>query len=78
MGCLTAEKQLNDILDKESHLGTLTDLISYALPLELSFRQFLLAETDVLQRTRMLLDQLQRQELQAAAKHKFPPDFSEN
>lgn len=73
-----AEKQLTDILDKRSQLGTLTDLISYSLPLELSFRQFLLAEIDVLQRTRMLLDQLQRQELRASEKNKFPPDFSEN
>lgn len=73
-----AEKQMNDVLDQQSHLGTLTDLISYSLPLELSFRQFLLAEVDVLQRTRMLLDQLNRQELNAAERHKFPPDFSTN
>ena len=46
------EKHLMEVLKQQSHLGTLTDLISYSLPLELSFRQFLLAETDVLQRTR--------------------------
>lgn len=73
-----AEKHLSDILDTPSHLGTLTDLISYSLPLELSFRQFLLAETDVLQRARLLLDRLQKQWTSADGQTKFPPDFSDN
>ena len=38
-------QQLAEILDKESELGTLTDLISYSLPLDLAFRQTLLAQT---------------------------------
>lgn len=73
-----AEKQLSDVLDKHTNLGTLTDLVSYSLPLELSFRQFLLAEIDVLQRTRMLLDQLIRQGDESNEDRKFPPDFSDN
>jgi len=75
---VVAEKQLSDILDQQSQLGTLTDLISYSLPLELSFRQFLLAEVDVIQRTKLLLDQLSRQETQSVEDRKFPPDFSVN
>ncbi len=71
-----AHKQLSDILDKESELGTLTDLISYALPLDLAFRQTLLAELDVIQRTRLLLDQLNYAE--QASDRPFPPEFSEN
>lgn len=68
-------QQLAEILDKESELGTLTDLISYSLPLDLAFRQTLLAELDVVQRTRLLLDQLNDV---AESSRPFPPEFSEN
>lgn len=74
---ILAEQHLSDILDKESDLGVLTDLVSYSLPLELKFRQYLLAETDVLQRTHMLLDHLKGSG-EPSANQPFPPGFSEN
>ena len=73
----SAKKQFGEILNRESRLGTLTDLISYSLPLDLAFRQTLLAELDVVQRTRLLLDQLRRH-LQATENRPFPPEFSDN
>lgn len=72
----TAHKQLAEVLNNESELGTLTDLISYSLPLDLAFRQTLLGEVDVIQRTRLLLDQL-GVALQSSDRP-FPPEFSEN
>ena len=70
------QKQLDDILTRQSQLGTLTDLISYSLPLKLAFRQALLTEVDVIQRTRLLLDQLRREA--DSDNRQFPPEFSVN
>ncbi len=70
------QKQLDDILTRQSQLGTLTDLISYSLPLELAVRQALLTEVDVIQRTRLLLDQLRRET--DSDNRQFPPEFSVN
>ena len=70
------QKQLDDILTRQSQLGTLTDLISYSLPLKLAFRQALLTEVDVIQRTRLLLDQLRRET--ESDNRQFPPEFSVN
>ncbi len=70
------QKQLDDILTRQSQLGTLTDLISYSLPLELAFRQALLTEVNVIQRTRLLLDQLRRET--DSDNRQFPPEFSVN
>lgn len=73
----SANKQFGEILNQQSHLGTLTDLVSYSLPLDLAFRQTLLAELDVIQRTRLLLDQLKRHS-EAEDDRPFPPEFSDN
>jgi Lon protease-like protein len=75
---MSTQEQLGDILDQQSQLGTLTDLISFSLPLELAFRQTLLSELDVMQRTRLLLDQLSQNELAASEQRPFPPEFSDN
>ena len=75
---IPAQKQLDEILTKQSQLGTLTDLISYSVPLELTFRQVLLAEVDVIQRTRLLLDHLCREIEAGAGESTFPPEFSLN
>lgn len=72
------QRQFEDLLNEETSLGTLTDLISYSLPLDLAFRQTLLAELDVLQRCRLLLDELQKKELAEAKVRSFPPEFSSN
>ena len=74
----SAQKHFDNVLQKQSHLGTLTDLVSYSLPLDLAFRQVLLAELDVVQRTRLLLEHLNREELAASVRRPFPPGFSEN
>lgn len=73
-----AQKQLGDILDTKAELGTLTDLISYSLPLDLALRQTLLAEVDVMQRTRLLLHQLMHDEDADEGHRPFPPEFSDN
>ena len=72
------QKQLDEILQQEEHLGTLTDLISYSLPLDLALQQSLLAEVNVIQRTRLLLDQLRRHAAGDSNSQPFPPHFSEN
>lgn len=74
----SAKNQFSQILDQRAQLGTLTDLISYSLPLDLAFRQTLLGETDVVQRTKLLLHQL-RKHLEAVNENRpFPPQFSAN
>ncbi len=73
---MRVQKQLDEILTKQSQLGTLTDLISYSLPLKLAFRQVLLTEVNVIQRTRLLLDQLRRET--DSDIRQFPPEFSPN
>ena len=75
---MPAQNQLDEVLGKQSHLGTLTDLISYSLPLELPFRQVLLSEVNVMQRTKLLLDHLHRQESESSDGRPFPPEFSTN
>lgn len=75
---ISSQKQLSEILDQQTQLGTLTDLISYSLPLELPVRQALLAELDVVQRTRLLLEQLNQDGLVGSEQRPFPPEFSDN
>lgn len=74
---MSAQKQLSEVLEQQSELGTLTDLISYSLPLDLAFRQTLLAELDVVQRTKLLLHQM-NDALNSDSDRPFPPEFSEN
>lgn len=74
----SAKTQFSQILDQRSQLGTLTDLISYSLPLDLAFRQTLLGEIDVLQRTKLLLHQLQKHLKAVNENRPFPPQFSVN
>lgn len=76
-GEMSAQKQLTEVLEQQSELGTLTDLISYSLPLDLAFRQTLLAELDVVQRTKLLLHQMNGA-IDNDFDRPFPPEFSEN
>jgi Lon protease-like protein len=77
--CETPE-QLEKLLSGELPLGLLTDLAAYALPLETSVKQELLAECRVSARAEILLSQVEQFDTAAVAapSHTFPPKFSEN
>lgn len=61
-------------------LGALSDILSFALPLEIEQRQQLLEEVCVDTRVRLLLSMLEGRgpAAKAAAGRKFPPEFSVN
>jgi Lon protease-like protein len=62
-------KQFKKLLDKNLSLSALCDIFCFALPLESHFKQAMLEQLDVVERTRALLDRMAR---------RFPPDFSSN
>ncbi len=72
----------NQAAAKNISLGTLTDVISYALDLDLCTKQSLLAEPDVDRRAKQLLQHLQQQSACDLAEEppaiSFPPAFSMN
>jgi uncharacterized protein len=73
-------EQLEEMLSSHLPLGLLTDLAAYALPLETTVKQALLAECRVGARAETLLAQV-GELVQAAAERPsrtFPPKFSEN
>jgi ATP-dependent Lon protease len=75
----TAQQQLDELLGNEIALGTLTDLVTYSLPLELTFKQLLLAEPHADRRAHLLLEHLNSEaEVAAAGSRPFPPEFSSN
>src|SRR5262245_3707637 len=75
-------EQLEDLLSRHLPLGLLTDLASYALPLDIGVKQQLLSEPRVGVRARLLLAEIERkfagQKTSVIAKSGFPPHFSEN
>ncbi|MGD9724184.1 MAG: LON peptidase substrate-binding domain-containing protein [Pirellulales bacterium] len=80
-GAGDAGEMFNDAAAKNIALGTLTDVISYALDLDLAAKQALLEEVDVDRRARTLLLHLTHaacgsEQEQVAAD--FPPAFSTN
>jgi Lon protease-like protein len=73
--------QFQKLLQSDLPLGALCDIFSFALPLEVEFKQQLLEETDVERRVRHLLEQLKTQgppTASAASTRSFPPGFSDN
>jgi Lon protease-like protein len=77
-----AQEQLDQLLGSDVSLGTLTDVISYMLDLELRDKEALLAQTDVYRRAELLLEHLS---VAVANQHgagwdevAFPPQFSPN
>jgi hypothetical protein len=79
-GCQSPE-QLSEMFAQQLSLGMMTDLVSYAIPLDLEVKQQLLAEHRVDVRAQLLLDHLERQsarEMVGAAAQGFPPAFSVN
>jgi uncharacterized protein len=79
-GC-QAPEQLRELLAKHLPLGMMTDLASYALPLEVSLKQRLLAESRIDVRARLLLEHFESQVAGVpvgVAGDTFPPQFSVN
>ena len=71
--------QFRKLLKTDLPLGALCDLIAFALPLDMEFKQSLLEELDVEARTLMLLDHFaELTKKPSAAKLPFPPEFSVN
>ncbi len=81
---LKAAGPVHELLTSDLPLDVLTDLASFALPLDLQLKCALLAEADVDCRARMLLQALgaavrkPSQSVAAAASFGFPPRFSQN
>jgi uncharacterized protein len=78
----SALAQLRKLLEGSLPLGTLCDIFSFTLTIDIEVKQQQLEQLDVEARARRLLAHLQTcppgQAPQAAAKHKFPPEFSAN
>jgi len=74
-------EQLQKLLHSDLHVGALADVLSYALPLDVEFKQGLLEELAVERRIRRLLHHLETAEPPKATTvgpRPFPPEFSAN
>jgi Lon protease-like protein len=74
-------EQFEKLFHSDLELGTLADILSFALPLEMELKQVLLATLDVDERVRRLLQRLAEPPAatdSATAEPKFPPEFSPN
>jgi len=71
-----ASEQLDQLLGNQITLGMLSDIVAYTLELSMEWKIKLLSETDVFQRTAMLLEAIAGRE--AATRRDFPPRFSVN
>ena len=73
--------QLRKLLDSSLNLGTLCDIFSFSLNMEIELKQQLLEEVEVERRVRQLLDFLGPRvptKLIGEQTRRFPPDFSSN
>jgi Lon protease-like protein len=75
-----AGARLKQLLQSEPPLGSLCDMLAYALPLSLEEKQEMLDEPRVEERTRHLLAFLEDQlaHLEPRLARRFPPEFSAN
>jgi len=71
-------EQLLRLLDDEIPLGSLTDIVSFALRLAPEHKQALLEELDAERRAGVLLALLDRSATGRGGAERFPPDFSAN
>ena len=69
-------EQFQRLLESDLTLGALSDIFSFALPLDARFKQSLLEQLDVEARTRALLKHMETQG--PFDERRFPPDFSSN
>jgi len=73
--------EFRKLLRSDLPLGTLCDIVAFALPLDVAFKQQLLEELDVEKRAGSLLDYLETHDPPQPAElvdRKFPPEFSVN
>ncbi len=73
--------QLLKLFKSDLALGTISDVLSFALPLSVELKQELLEELHVEQRVRRLLHYLETTEppkQKESPASKFPPEFSSN
>ncbi len=71
--------QFGKLLQSDLALGTLCDIMTFALPLEAPFKQALLEELNVEKRLQVLHDFLEGSKILAEqSQRKFPPEFSAN
>ena len=73
--------EFKKLLRGELPLGTLCDIVAFALPLDIAFKQQLLEELDVEKRASSLVEYLETHEPPQPAEvveRKFPPEFSVN
>src|SRR5262249_41218750 len=76
-----SSEQVSKVFQSDLLPGALVDILAFALPLAIEFKQELLEELDVEKRTRRLLQFLQLHDPPKAAaswSQKFPPEFSTN
>jgi uncharacterized protein len=76
-----ASSQVPKLLTSDLPVGVLADLLAFALPLPVEFKQELLGEQDTGERIRRLLECLATRPASAAADttgQAFPPEFSPN
>ncbi len=73
-----AQKLAREFTDGNISLGALTDVMAFHLPFDLKFKLTLLSQTDVLQRARLLLSNLQQHPLPENEQQEFRPGFSDN
>jgi Lon protease-like protein len=76
-----ALEQVSKVFQSDLPLGALIDILSFALPLSIEFKQELLQQLDVEKRAQRLLQFLQLNEppkTSASGSYKFPPEFSTN
>jgi uncharacterized protein len=72
-------EQFRKLLQSDLPLGTLCDIIAFALPLDAEFKQMLLEELDVAVRLQLLHDFLDgAKSVSDCVQRRFPPEFSEN
>jgi uncharacterized protein len=68
--------QVAKLLESDLAVGPLADILTFALPLDLEFKQQLLEELVPERRIRRLVEHLEKNE--PPPPRKFPPDFSSN
>jgi Lon protease-like protein len=72
-------EQFDKLLQGDLPLGTLGDILTFALPLDAEFKQSLLEELSVETRLQVLHDFLEsRKAIAEKSQRKFPPEFSVN
>jgi len=74
----SSTQQIDQLLQSGLSLATLTDIFSFALPLETALKQQLLEEVEVERRATILLETLRQQIAASKGGRAFPPQFSEN